>query len=82
MQFAEDLGWSTGVRLDVAGKIGDPVNPFTGFFEEKWKEFGIAQIFVQLRRFTSTPRVPTISSLALRTATAIVKQGSPVNRES
>ena len=40
------------------------------------------QILVQLKRLTSTPSVPTISSARSWIATAIVKQGSPVSSES
>ena len=63
-------------------ELEDPLEAIAGLFEEEDEKFGILQIFVQFRRLTSTPRVPTISPAGFETATAIVKHGSPVSNES
>lgn len=52
-------------RLIVFSVVGDqldnPLEAVTRFVEKEREQFRIPQIFVQFRRFTSTPRVPTIS---------------------
>lgn len=82
MQLAPELGRLRAAILDRRYQFEDPFEASAGLLEEKREEFRISQIFVQFRRFTSTPSVPTISPAWLDTATAMVKQGSPVNSES
>ena len=82
MQLPAQPCWRVSTLLNLPCEVKDPVDPLAGLFEKEWKEFRVAQILVQFKRLTSTPRVPIISSSEVFTATAIVKQGSPVNSES
>ena len=82
MQLPAQLCRRVLILLNLRGEIQDPIDPLAGLFEKEREEFRIAQILVQFKRLTSTPRVPIISSPEFFTATAIVKQGSPVNSES
>lgn len=82
MKFPSQLRHRLFVPIHLGDQLQDPVDPLAGFFEKEREEFRIAQIFVQFRRLTSTPRVPTISSSEFFTAMAMVKHGSPVNSES
>ena len=70
----------------AGGQLENSIQTLARFFEEKCVQIVVrrfrVQIFVQFKRFTSTPRVPTISLSASRTAIAIVKQGSSVKRDS
>lgn len=84
VQLAPQLGRRFVIQLRARHELTDSIHTVAGFFEEEREQVVVDffQIFVQFRRFTSIPRVPTISSSASRTATAIVKQGSEVNNES
>jgi len=82
MQLAAKLCRWLSVTLHRRNELDDPLEAIGGLFEEEGEKFRILQISVQFRRLTSTPRVPTISPAGFETATAIVKHGSPVSKES
>ena len=67
-------------RTDQRAESLDPVSRL---LEEEGVEIVVvSQILVQFRRFTSIPRVPTITPAVSWKATAMVKHGSPVSNES
>jgi len=86
VQLSPELSQRPLVFFQPRGQLEDPVQTLAGFFEKECAQIVVSrfriQIFVQFNRFTSTPRVPTISPSAFRTAIAIVKQGSSVKRDS
>jgi len=86
VKIAPELGRYLLVFFYVRNQFEDPIQTLTGFFEKQGVQIVVSrflvQILVQFSRFTSTPRVPTISSSASRTAIAIVKQGSSVKSDS
>lgn len=82
VQLTQQPGRGVLVIVVFRCQLEDPLEAVTGLVEEEREQFRVFQIFVQFRRLTSTPRVPTISPAGFFTATAIVKHGSPVNRES
>jgi hypothetical protein len=86
VQLSFELRRRLRVFSQARGQLEDPVQTFAGFFEKECEQFVVrrirVQIFVQFKRLTSTPRVPTMAPSAPRTATAMVKQGSSVKSES
>jgi hypothetical protein len=82
MQLPAQSGRRVLVLFQPRYELLDPVDAFASLFKKEREEFRIAQILVQFKRLTSTPRVPIISLSEFLTATAIVKQGSPVKSES
>lgn len=86
VQFPPELSGRLFVLFQARDQLLDPVQTLAGFFEKECAQVVVGcfriQIFVQFKRFTSTPRVPIISPSASRTAIAIVKQGSSVKSDS
>jgi hypothetical protein len=86
VQLSLELRRRLLVFSQARGQLEDPIQTLTGFFEKECVQIVVRririQIFVQFKRFTSTPRVPTISPSPSRTAIAIVKQGSSVKSDS
>ena len=66
-----------------ADELVEQLDPVSRLLEKEGAEIVVnIQIFIQFKRLMSTPRVPTIAPAASWTATAMVKQGSPVSSES
>ena len=86
VQLSPELSRRLFVFFQARDQLEDPIETLAGFFEKERVQIVVGrlgiQIFVQFKRFTSTPRVPTISPSASRTAIAIVKQGSSVKSDS
>ena len=86
VQFSSELSRRPLVFSRARGQFEDSIQTLARFFKKECVQIVVSgfriQIFVQFKRFTSTPRVPTISSSASRTAIAIVKQGSSVKSDS
>jgi hypothetical protein len=86
VQLSPELSRRLLVFFETSDQLEDPIQTLAGFFEKECVQIVVSrfriQIFVQFKRFTSTPRVPTISPSASRTAIAIVKQGSSVKSDS
>jgi len=86
VQLSSELGRCLLVSFQVRDQLEDPIQTLARFFKKECVQIVVSrfriQIFVQFNRFTSTPRVPTISPSASRTAIAIVKQGSSVKSDS
>jgi hypothetical protein len=86
VEFSPKLSRSLFVVFKTRDQLENPIQTLAGFFEKECAQVVVRciriQIFVQFKRLTSTPRMPTISLSAFRTATAIVKQGSSVKSDS
>jgi hypothetical protein len=68
VQLSLELRRSLFVFSQARGQLEDSIQTLAGFFEKECVEVVVRrfriQIFVQFKRFTSTPRVPTISPSA------------------
>ena len=86
VQLSPDLSRCLLVSVQIRNEFEDSIQTLARFFKKECVQIVVSgfriQIFVQFKRFTSTPRVPTISPSASRTAIAIVKQGSSVKSDS
>ena len=82
MELSPELSSGDLVGFRTGCEPSNPIEAVTCLLEKECEQFGVFQIFVQFSKFTSTPSAPITSSSTSRTATAIVKHGSPVSRES